>query len=54
MIPSRADWVSERPHCTLKMIPPPLVWYHVTDDQCVRVDSLLVESIDTAMQDERE
>ena len=49
-IRSRAN---ERPHCTLKTILQLHFRYHVTDDQCVRVGSLLVESIDTATQGER-
>ena len=38
----------ERPHCTLKTLPSTHFRYHVTDDGCARVASLLVESVDTA------
>ena len=46
---SRFDQDSKGPHCSLKMLPLPHFRYHMTDDQCVLVASLLVESVDTAM-----
>ena len=55
---SRSDRDSERPDCTravyrgllctLKTLPLPHFRYHVTDNRCVRVASVLVESVDTA------
>ena len=41
----RINRANEHPQCTLKMQPPPYFWYHVTNDRCVCVDSLLVKAL---------